>query len=175
MQKVSLNLWIDHRRNFEKPIDPIVFLFGKFFASFNMAILEKESLLRCIETSHDILSASSFYASIFERLDQPRRRRTLVPYFWDFWVEALRMCMCVCVCVTCTRKGNLTHRRQPSRSSSNIKNFPQSLTIECRRCHSSRQQYYVTSSKLYSFLYAVQLVIQSSDGRNSIAEGCVFT
>lgn len=69
------------RRNFEKPIGRIVFLFGKFFASFNMAILEKESLLRCIETSHDILSASSFYASIFERLDQPRRRRTLVPYF----------------------------------------------------------------------------------------------
>lgn len=72
-------------------------------------------------------------------------------------VEALR----VCVCVTCTRKGNLTHRRQPSRSSSNIMNFLQSLTIECKRCHFSRQQYYVTNSKLYSFLYAVQLVVKS--------------
>lgn len=74
-------------------------------------------------------------------------------------VEALRVC--VCVCVTCTRKGNFTHRRQPSRSSSNIKNFLQSLTIECKRCHFSRRQYYVTNSKLYSCLYAVQLVIKS--------------
>lgn len=73
----------------------------------------------------------------------------------------LFVCVCVFVCVTCTRKGNLTHRRQPSRSSSNIKNFLQSLTIECKRRHFRRQQYYVTNSKLYSLLYAVQLVIKS--------------
>ena len=101
-------------------------------------------------------------ASIIQRLDQPRRRRTLTFFFFFSVPKIFLREGSLCMCVACTRKGNLTHRRQPSRLSFWRVNFACSCQcyfyILARRCEEQTKFILIRFSWRWKLLFIKYLL-----------------